>query len=277
VTCGTNPLLNKEGQEVLVILRIHHPPSHCKGEAFFIIFPPFTERVTILDKISLTGNFPYDNVQNMNVQKLNSDKQENQDTYKSFLLLDEISKGEPISQRDLSKKLDIALGLVNSYIKNLVSKGYITVKAIPAKRYAYYLTPKGFAEKTRLTYHHLQNFTNLYREARRDFKELFNRLYIEEGVKSVLFAGADEAAEIAYLSLQEFDIEFAGILDNERMGKDFFKYKIMPFEKIKEIKADFIIMSSFLKRDEIYRKLMEADITPEKIKSIFPVLTESSL
>ena len=212
----------------------------------------------------------------MNVQKLNSGKQENQDTYKSFLLLDEISKGEPLSQRDLSKKLNLALGLVNSYIKNLVSKGYITIKAIPAKRYAYYLTPKGFAEKTRLTYYHLQNFTNLYREARRDFKELFNRLY-EEGVKSVVFAGADEAAEIAYLSLQEFNIEFAGILDNERAGNDFFKCKIMPFEKIKEIEADFIIVSSFLKKDEIYKKLMEADITPEKIKSIFPVLTESSL
>ncbi len=212
----------------------------------------------------------------MNVHNMNDEKQGTQYTYKSLLLLDEISKGEPVSQRDLSKKLNIALGLVNSYVKNLVSKGYITVKAIPAKRYAYYLTPKGFAEKTRLTYHHLQNFTNLYREARRDFKELFNMLY-GEGVRSVVFAGADEAAEIAYLSLQEFNIEFAGILDNERAGNDFFKYKIMPFEKIKEIEADFIIMSSFLKRDEIYKKLMEADITPEKIKSIFPVLTENSL
>lgn len=92
-----------------------------------------------------------------------------------------------------------------------------------------------------------------------------------EGVRSVVFAGADEAAEIAYLSLQEFNIEFAGILDNERAGNDFFKYKIMPFEKIKEIEADFIIMSSFLKRDEIYKKLMELNISPEKISSIFPI------
>ena len=83
----------------------------------------------------------------------------------------------------------------------------------------YYLTPTGFAEKTRLTYHHLQNFTNLYKEARRDFKELFSRLH-KEGVRSVIFAGADESAEIAYLSLQEFDIEFEGIVDKEpaRLG-----------------------------------------------------------
>lgn len=206
----------------------------------------------------------------MNVHDMNGEKQENQDTYKSFLLLDEISKGEPLSQRDLSKKLNIALGLVNSYIKNLVSKGYVTVKTIPSKRYAYYLTPKGFTEKTRLTYHHLQNFTNLYRVARRDFKGLFSKLR-KDDVKSVVFAGVDEAAEIAYLSLQDFDIEFAGIVDGERAGKDFFRYRIMPFEKLKEINADFVIVSSFIKKDEIYRKIIEEGILPERIKSIFPI------
>ena len=83
-------------------------------------------------------------------------------------------------------------------------------------------------------------------------------------MKSVVFAGADESAEIAYLSLQEFDIKFAGIVDSVRAGKDFFKYKIMPFEKIKEIGADYIIVSSFLKRDEIYGKLLDEGILPEK-------------
>ncbi|MEK6582949.1 MAG: winged helix-turn-helix transcriptional regulator [Nitrospirota bacterium] len=206
----------------------------------------------------------------MNVHGLNGEKQGNQGTYKSLLLLDEISKGTPQSQRDLSKKLNIALGLVNSYIKNLVSKGYITIRAIPSKRYVYYLTPTGFAEKTRLTYHHLQNFTNLYKEARRDFKELFSRLH-KEGVRSVIFAGADESAEIAYLSLQEFDIEFEGIVDKEPAGRDFFRYRIMPFERVKEINADFVIVSSFLRRDAIYKRLIEEGILPDKIKSIFPI------
>jgi DNA-binding MarR family transcriptional regulator len=213
----------------------------------------------------------------MNVHDMNNDEgQENQDTYKSLLLLDEISKRETLSQRDLSKKLNIALGLVNSYIKNLVSKGYITVKTIPSKRYAYYLTSKGFAEKTRLTYHHLQNFTNLYREARRDFKDLYGSLY-RGGVKNVAFAGADESAEIAYLSLQEFDIAFKGIVDDERVGKDFFKYEILPFEKITEIDANCVIVSSFVKRNDVFRKLIKEGILPEKIKSIFPLSVENFL
>ena len=56
----------------------------------------------------------------MNVQKMNGQKTENQDSYKSLLLLDEISKGESLSQRDLSKRLHIALGLVNSFVRPLM-------------------------------------------------------------------------------------------------------------------------------------------------------------
>lgn len=209
----------------------------------------------------------------MNVQNLNKEKPENQDSYKSLLLLDEISKGESLSQRDLSKKLDIALGLVNSYLKNLVSKGYITIKTIPAKRYAYYLTPKGLTEKTRLTYHHLQNFTNLYKDARKDFQRLFNELYIL-GIKRVVFAGVDEVTEIAYLSLQEVDIELAGVVDDNKAGKTFFKRSVMPFEKINELDYNNIIITTFLSKDHVYQKLMENVVPQEKINTIYHIAAD---
>jgi len=149
----------------------------------------------------------------MNVRNLNINKPENHDSYKSLLLLDEISKGEDLSQRDLSKKLNIALGLVNSYIKNLISKGYIKIKNIPSRRYTYYLTPKGFAEKSRLTYDLLHDYTRIFREARRDFRGLFSEL-IDSGIKDVVFAGVDEVSEIAYLSYQKDDIALVGVFDD---------------------------------------------------------------
>jgi DNA-binding MarR family transcriptional regulator len=107
------------------------------------------------------------------------------DHFKSLQILDELSSNDSITQRDLSKRLGIALGLVNSYIKNLVKKGYITVKAIPPKRYAYYLTPKGLTEKTRLTYHLLHDYTRIYREAKSNLKELFKEMS-SKGVKKVV-------------------------------------------------------------------------------------------
>src|SRR3972149_9577971 len=110
------------------------------------------------------------------------------DHFKSLQILDELSNNDSLTQRDLSSRLGIALGLVNSYIKNLVAKGYLTVKTIPSKRYAYYLTPKGFAEKTRLTYDLLHDYTRIYREARQNLQNLFHDLQAA-GVKKIVLAG----------------------------------------------------------------------------------------
>ena len=59
------------------------------------------------------------------------------------------------SQRHIAAELGIALGLVNSYLKRCVRKGWIKVNQAPARRCAYYLTPQGFAEKSRLTVQYL--------------------------------------------------------------------------------------------------------------------------
>jgi len=204
----------------------------------------------------------------VNVHDLNNEKYANQDSYKSRQLLDEISKGEPLSQRDLSKKLNLALGLVNSYLKNLVSKGYVTIRTIPAKRYTYYLTPKGFSEKTRLTYQLLQDYTNIYRDARRDFQKLFHDLSMS-GATKVIFAGVDEVAEIAYLSLQEADIELAGVFDDAKKGSKFFKTVVMPFHKIHSMDYDRVVLSTFLRREEVYKSLLENRVSDEKILAIY--------
>ena len=204
----------------------------------------------------------------MNVHDLNNGKSANQDSYKSLQLLDEISKGESLSQRDLSKKLNVALGLVNSYMKNLVSKGYVTIRAIPAKRYTYYLTPKGFSEKTRLTYKLLQDYTSIYRDARKDFRKMFHDLSIS-GATKVVFAGVDEVAEIAYLSLQEADIELAGVFDDTKKGSKFFKTVVMPFHKIHSMDYDRVVLSTFLRREEVYKSLLENRVSDEKILAIY--------
>ncbi len=204
----------------------------------------------------------------MNVHDLNNEKSGNQVSYKSLQLLDEISKGEPLSQRDLSKKLNVALGLVNSYMKNLVSKGYVTIRAIPAKRYTYYLTPKGFTEKTRLTYQLLQDYTNIYRDARRDFQKLFHDLSMS-GATKVVFAGIDEVAEIAYLSLQEADIDLAGVFDDAKKGSKFFKTVVMPFHEIHSIDYDRVVMSTFIRREEVYQSLLKNRVSDEKILAIY--------
>jgi DNA-binding MarR family transcriptional regulator len=190
------------------------------------------------------------------------------DQFRSLQILDELSGNDSLTQRDLSKRLGIALGLVNSYIKNLVAKGYITVTSIPPKRYAYYLTPKGLTEKSRLTYNLLQDYTRIYREARNNLKKVFSEL-AKKGSHRIVFAGVDEVAEIAYITLQETDLKLVGVVDDENNGKMFFGRSVSPIRTIVNLQYDTVVVTSYLKRDSIHRALRNYSVDKNNIQFIF--------
>lgn len=176
------------------------------------------------------------------------------DSSRSLQLLSEISGEEPLSQRELSRRLGIAVGLVNSYLKNLVSKGFVRVKNFPSNRYAYLLTPQGIAEKSRLAYQHLSYFTSLYTVARQDYLELFRRLE-DAGVRKVVFCGVDEVAEVAYLSLRETGLELVAVMDDKRQGEQFFGLPVVAIAGgVLDVRAPLVI-SSLKRRDELTQLL----------------------
>ena len=80
-------------------------------------------------------------------------------------LLDQVGKKNNVSQRHLARHLGVALGLANSYLKRCIRKGFIKITEAPANRYLYYLTPKGFTEKSRLTAKYLSSSFSFYRKA----------------------------------------------------------------------------------------------------------------
>ena len=129
-------------------------------------------------------------------------------------LLDAVHENSAVTQRTLANELGVALGLANSYLKRCVKKGLIKVKQVPTNRYAYYLTPKGFAEKGRLTREYLQQSFTFFRVARADTVEIL-KFCRNQGWKRVALLGKSELAEITVLSATEQDIPLAGIIDGE--------------------------------------------------------------
>lgn len=195
---------------------------------------------------------------------MNGDDEKVLDTYRSFLLLSEISGDDQLSQREIAKRLGIALGLVNSYLKNLVSKGFVRVNNFPKNRYAYLLTPKGFAEKSRLAYQHLSYFSSLYTIARQDYLTLFRAL-AAEGVKGVAFCGIDEVAEIAYLSMKETGLELELAMDAEAVGGTFFDRKVVS-PAIGLLSGNHRIVITSLKRgDALREELLRLGVDPGNI------------
>lgn len=127
-------------------------------------------------------------------------------------ILDTVQRNEQLSQRNLARKLGVALGLTNSYLKRCIRKGWVKVQQAPANRYLYYLTPTGFAEKSRLTAAYLSYSLGFYREAGSACATLMNQC-VEHGWRRLLLCGVSDLAEIAMLRAMERDLTVVGIYD----------------------------------------------------------------
>lgn len=127
-------------------------------------------------------------------------------------LLSAIEQDSQVTQRSLSKDLGIALGLANAYLKRCVTKGLVKVSQVPLNRYAYYLTPKGFSEKSRLTAEYLTLSFNFFRDARAQCAALLDTA-ARQGWRRVVLVGAGELAEIAILSASESPLAVVCIAD----------------------------------------------------------------
>jgi DNA-binding MarR family transcriptional regulator len=133
-------------------------------------------------------------------------------------LLTSIERDSRVTQRKLAGDLGIALGLANAYLRRCVRKGLVKVSQVPLNRYAYYLTPQGFAEKSRLTAEYLTVSFNFFRRARGDCAVLL-RHCAARGWRRVALYGAGDLAEIAVLSAGESGIEVACVIDAGEAGR----------------------------------------------------------
>jgi len=127
-------------------------------------------------------------------------------------LLNAVQENDTLTQRSMAKELGIALGLANAYLKRCVKKGYIKVRQIPKNRYAYYLTPQGFTEKSRLTAEYLSQSFNFFRLARDHCTELFSYA-ADQGWEKIGLFGVSDLGEIATLCARDYPVTLVGIVD----------------------------------------------------------------
>jgi DNA-binding MarR family transcriptional regulator len=188
---------------------------------------------------------------------------DNQDL-RTLKILEEIEKDKTPSQRYLAGKLNISLGLVNSFIKRLAQKGLFKIKNIPKNRVKYILTPKGAAEKTRLTYKYIQYSFQFYKSAREKLRILFYGL-TKNGNKKIVFYGAGDLAEIAFISLQEVPIELVAVVDDNKAGEIFMDFVITDSDYLSTIYFDKIIITSIDDTENILNNILKKGISRSNV------------
>jgi DNA-binding MarR family transcriptional regulator len=182
-------------------------------------------------------------------------------------LMDEIDRNGIHSQRELSQRLNISLGLVNTFVKRLVNKGYFKVATMPRNRVKYFLTPEGLARKAKLTAEYLRYSVHFYR----DIKDLLLDKFAEmekNQVQSILFFGAGEVADLAYLYLLMTPIRLAGIVDESRKGRKFFGLEVAGLEGTRQADWDIILVTRPDQVENAIDTLTEAGVDRNRIATI---------
>jgi len=119
-------------------------------------------------------------------------------------IIEEINRDRNLTQRKISHRLGLSLGMTNLILKRLVNKGYVKIKGLDKRKVQYILTPKGFAEKTKKSYRYFLKTIHSFREMKKKIQQLISIEY-KKGETYFIILGDGELADIVELSLERLD------------------------------------------------------------------------
>lgn len=122
-----------------------------------------------------------------------------------YELLREIAQDSMITQANLSKRLGIAVGSVNWYIKRLIKRGYVKVSHLDRTRLQYDLTPEGMAVFSERAMQYAKDSLAIYKKFRHKAKGTVSELK-NKGIIQVYLEGDDEIMDIMRLTCLEAGI-----------------------------------------------------------------------
>jgi predicted transcriptional regulator len=188
------------------------------------------------------------------------------EAHRDLQLLEAVEQDARVTQRTLSTKLGIALGLTNIYLKRLVRKGYIKCVNVQSNRISYLITPRGIVEKARLTYEFMDYSLHLYAGVRRRLRTVFQEC--AAGGRRVAIFGRGEAAELAYLSLKEAGLEPVAIFDGEG-GPEVLGMPVHAIRDHAEIEYDLIIVATLERSaQQLVTVLLDNGVPRDKLISL---------
>lgn len=179
-------------------------------------------------------------------------------------LLNEVTQSPQATQRDLSRRMGVALGLTNLILRRLIKKGFIKIANTKKSRIRYLITPRGMIEKARLTREYIEYSLYFYREIRVFLKEHLSRL-AQDGHRRVLLYGTGELAEITLFAMEETGLELVAVIDETTDRKRFLGHPVHGIGYAAEAEYDRILVASLAPREQVTRQLGLLGIPPDRL------------
>jgi DNA-binding MarR family transcriptional regulator len=160
-------------------------------------------------------------------------------------LLNSVEQDGARSQRHFAAELGIALGLVNAYLNRCIKKGLVKASQAPARRYAYYLTPQGFAEKSRLTVEYLSSSFGFFRKAKADCIKVLETAK-ERHLRRLVMVGVSDLAEVAAICAIESGVVLICTVDPVNKQDRFVGLPVVRDLDAIEGQADGVIVTALM-------------------------------
>lgn len=178
-------------------------------------------------------------------------------------LLESVERDGGKTQRRLAAELGIALGLVNAYLKRCIKKGLVKASEAPARRYVYYLTPQGLAEKSRLTVQYLSYSLVFFKQAKADCSALMRRAQ-ERGQTRIVLAGQSDLAEVAAICAMDTNVAILAIVDPKSAGATFLGRPVVAdFDAVSE-PFDAVLITELISVREVCERAI-ARLGPDRV------------
>ena len=162
------------------------------------------------------------------IQKLNSHMADTDIKQHEYDLLNEIGQDPLVTQATLSKRLGIAVGSVNWYVKRLIHRGWVKVSHLDRTRLKYDLTPDGMSIFTQRALSYARDSLKVYGDFRRKAKAVVEELK-QQGITEVSVEGddSDEALDILRLTCIEAGIRVVETRDGAVLKTDGQAYRLL--------------------------------------------------
>lgn len=157
-----------------------------------------------------------------------------------FDILRHVERTSTLNNRLAAQKLGVSIKLAHQILKRMVQRGFLHVNVVHARRWDYFLTPKGIAEKARLTVEFFDFSLQFYREARRRSARVCRDL-AAAGRRRVAFLGAGDLAEIVYLGVREWDLRLTAVYAAGRK-RQFMGLSILPLSALSADESQAVIV-----------------------------------
>jgi len=174
-------------------------------------------------------------------------------------ILKQIEESPTLTNRTAATRLGVSVKLAHETLKRMVSRGLLHVKKLNSRRWDYFLTPSGIAEKARLTVEFVEFSMEFYREARRQSAQVCRELS-EENLKTVALLGSGDIAEIVYLGIQEWDLTLLGVFDDGADKESFMGVDVQPATTLKLTDAAAIIVAVYDQQQPMSGQFLPAGV-----------------